>query len=380
MRTGVATSTAIHLVLLTWGLWSLSAPQPLDAQYAEALPVEVIMSDTFEGVKGEKDAPLKDKPAPKPTTKPQTLPMDAKNAGDNEADLETPPVPDVKPSKEEAKPQPKQADLPPPQPKPEPKPETKVAEKAPPTPTPPPPKPEPPKPPEPQKPSEPQKQPEPPKEDPLAEAIKTAEEKPKPEEKKAEEKPKPAPKPVVKPAPPKPEVAQADKAETQKSDSKAKEKPKKEVAAKASEEKSDFNADEIMAQLTKAKPSGGGAKRSTESASLGSKVTTGTKLSRSQVGQLQGMIQEQMAKCWNPPAGIEAGESLKVAIKIHFNPSGEVEGVPEITQGGGSGAQRIAAEAAIRAIRRCAPFNLPAEMYAGGWEVTNLNFDPSEMF
>ncbi|WP_152045125.1 hypothetical protein [Aureimonas psammosilenae] len=382
MRTGVVTSSVVHVALLTWGLWSLGAPKALDAQFAEALPVEVIMSDTFEGVKGEKDAPLKDKPAPKPTTKPQTLPMDAKNTGDNEADLETPPVPDAKPSPVESKPQPKAADLPPPEKKPEPKPEPKVAEKTPPAPTPAPTPPQPPKP-EPEKKPEPQKQPEPPKEDPLAEAIEKAENEVKPVEKPA---PKPVPKPVVKPQPPKPEVpktetAKEEKVETaKKMDSKAKDKPKKEVADKASEEGSDFNADEIMAQLNKAKPAGGGAKRSTETASLGSKVTTGTKLSRSQLGELQGMIQEQMSKCWNPPAGIESGDSLRVAIRVRFTPSGEVEGMPEITQGGGSGSQRIAAEAAVRAIRRCAPFNLPSEMYAGGWEVTNLNFDPSEMF
>ena len=362
MRTGVVTSALAHAALLSWGLWSL-APKPLDASYAEALPVEIVLSDAFEGVKGEKQAPVTEKPAPTPTSRPQTLPMEAKNVGDNEVDLDTPPVPNQKPTKEAAKPQPKAAETPPP---PEPKPAPKVAE-------PPPPQPE--AKPEPETAAEP-----PPKEDPLAEAIEAAEKEPAPEP----TPPKKVPTPAKKPAPPKPEVAEAEtppKPEPKKTDPKAKEKPKKtEVADAASDAPSEFNADDIAALLDKRKAAGGGAKRSTDVASLGSKVTTGTKLSRSQLGELDGLIKEKMRDCWNPPAGIESGEGLRVSIRIRFNEAGDVDGVPEITAGGGSGAQRIAAEAAVRAIRRCAPFNLPSEMYAGGWEVTNLNFDPSEMF
>ncbi|RYE78632.1 MAG: hypothetical protein EOP19_21225, partial [Hyphomicrobiales bacterium] len=94
MKSGLVTSSVLHVALLTWGLWSISGPKPLDASYAEALPVEIILSDQFEGVKGEKKAPVSEKPAPTPTTRPATLPMPAENTGDNEADLDTPPTPD----------------------------------------------------------------------------------------------------------------------------------------------------------------------------------------------------------------------------------------------------------------------------------------------
>ena len=57
-----------------------------------------------------------------------------------------------------------------------------------------------------------------------------------------------------------------------------------------------------------------------------------------------------------------------------------IEGSPEIISGGGSaGVERAAAEAARRAVSRCAPYNLPADKYEA-WADVIVNFDPSEMF
>ncbi len=54
--------------------------------------------------------------------------------------------------------------------------------------------------------------------------------------------------------------------------------------------------------------------------------------------------------------------------------------MPEILSGGGSSmAERVASEAAVRAVRRCAPYNLPAEKY-DTWAQVTVNFDPSQMF
>lgn len=377
MKHGLVVSGVLHGLVLTWGLWSLSAPAPLEATYAEALPVEIVMSDVFEGVKGEKTGAIREKPAPKPTTKPQTLPMPAENTGDNEADLATPPVPDVKPNKVEPKAQPKAATPPPPTPEP-----VKTAEA-----TPPPPKPQP-KAPDPEPQPKAAAAPEPkaaePLADPVEEAIKAAADEPQPE---ADPAPRNVPVPQKKPPLPETKVAEADKpAETEAKPTRPEKavKPDKVKPAKVAdaprEETSDFNADDIAALLSKEKASGGGARRSTEVASLGSRKTTGTKLSRSEIGELQGLIQDQMSRCWSPPTGVAEAGSLRISIEIRFNPSGELDGTPTIVEGGGgSGIQRIASEAALRAIRRCAPFNLPADKYDGGWDVTKLNFDPSQM-
>ena len=376
MKSGLVTSSVVHAAVLTWGLWAISGPKPLDASYAEALPVEIVLSDQFEGVKGEKEAPITEKPAPTPTSRPATLPMTAENTGDNEQDLDAPPTPDKTKNVTPQTGAQKAAAQPVPTPDPAPEP-PKVAEAAP--PKPPEPKPVPVK--EAAKPVPPQETV--PEIDPLAEMI---------ADDKTEVKPEPAaapepvvenvPVPQVKPKPPTPvKVAEAKPSETKTETAKPAKQNKSDSKKKSdADSDSDFEA-MAAAVINKQKAAGGGAKRSTEQASLGSERTTGTKLSRSQLGEIQGLLNEQMRRCYSVPAGGAEPDALKVSIKIQFDPSGGLVGPPEVIRGGGgSGAERIAAEAAVRAIRRCAPFNLPSEMYAGGWEVTTLNFDPSAMY
>ncbi|MEF2072821.1 hypothetical protein [Consotaella aegiceratis] len=361
MRTGLVVSSVLHAAALSWGLWHFGSPDPLEASYAEALPVEIVMSDVFEGVKGEKEAPITDKPAPTPTTRPETLPMPAENVGDNEVDLDTPPEPEVKPNEVE----PQKAAKEPPAPEPPREPEETVAE------TEPEPAPEPAPTPEPEPAAAPEPQP-----DPVQEMIADA----KPAE-EAPPVPTRVPVPQVKPAAPQPRVAEAEQPKPQpaKPEPSKQETPKPQPA-KQDSESSQFDEDQIAALLSQEKASGGGAKRSTDQASLGSRQTTGSVLSRSQLGELQGMIREQMYNCWSPPVGATAGNSLQVSIHMRLDPSGALEGVPSIVSGGGgAGAERAAAEAALRAVRRCSPYNLPTDQYQAWSEIT-LNFDPSEMF
>ena len=133
----------------------------------------------------------------------------------------------------------------------------------------------------------------------------------------------------------------------------------------------------MAALLNKEKASGGGAKRSTEQAALGgNKTNNGSKLSQSEMDALRGQVQS----CWNIPAGAVDAENLRVSVQFKLDPSGALEGSPEIISGGGSsGVERAAAEAARRAVSRCAPYNLPADKYEA-WADVIVNFDPSEMF
>jgi outer membrane biosynthesis protein TonB len=203
------------------------------------------------------------------------------------------------------------------------------------------------------------------KPDPVSEAIAANE-----TEADAIELPTEAPAPEAKPKPP-----QAQTAKTP--ERKEAEKPVKQAAAKPKSEEKEFDADEVAALLNKEKASGGGAKRSTETASLGGdKTTNGTKLSQSEMDALRGQVQ----RCWNIPAGAADAGDLRVSVKFKLDRSGALEGSPEIISGGGSaGVERAAAEAARRAVSRCAPYNLPAEKYEA-WADVIVNFDPSEMF
>ncbi|WP_062204428.1 cell envelope integrity protein TolA [Aureimonas sp. AU12] len=370
----VGISTALHAAVLTWGLWSLGSPEPLEMG-GEALPVTLI-SDLSEATQGDEKAPEAPISAPKPTQRPETVPTDAQNVGDNKVDLPTPPTPkqapqeSIKTAAAEAPPPPPPAATPtPPEPTPAPVPEPtpappEVAEAKPEEPTP----------------------PEPPTEiDELAELlaekppevpapprnVPTPQAKPKPPEpvKVAEKPPEPKPEPV------KEAVKTPEKTKTP---DKAKSTEKTKETKTADSQKSDEKTfeDTVAALLNKQDSAGGGAKRSTQTASLGAQKATGGSLSQNEMDALRGQVE----KCWNPPAGNADAGNFVVKISMQLSPSGEIEGMPQILDGGsGSTAQRAAGEAAVRAVRRCAPYNLPAEKY-DTWSKVTFNFDPSQMF
>ena len=357
MKAGLATSVALHAVLLGIGMVSLSAPKAFEVADVESLPVDIVPFEEISQAQiGEKKAPMADKPAPLPTKRPETVP-EAQKVGDADVDTDLPPTPAPKPKPVQ------KAEEPAPAPEPTPKPVEKPIEQA---------KVEPPKPvptPEPPKPAEkpvPPKEPTPqapaevtPKETAAAENVQlpdsapVPQSRPKPEPQKQPEKVAEKPKPVEKPA-------EKPKPQTQKAESN-----KKDVL------------DEVAALLNKEQAAGGGAKRSTEQAALGStKKNTGQKLSQNEMDALRSRIQQ----CWNVPAGAMDAENIKFSIQFKLSPSGEVEGRPEVIKGdGNSTVYRAAVESARRAILKCGPYTLPAEKYEA-WADIILNFDPSDMF
>jgi outer membrane biosynthesis protein TonB len=353
MKTGLTTSVILHAAVLGFGLFSLSAPKAFDVSDVEALPVEIVSITQLQ--QGDKKATMSEKPAPTPTKKPDVVP-DAQKVGENKVDTDKPATPEPTPKEV------KTAAVPKPSPEPAPKPADQ-------------PKPEPVKQPEP-KPvpvpaTEVTPQPQPKQEvkpDPVAETI-VAEN----AEAEAVKLPENAPSPEARPQPPKAETAKTP-------DRKDAEKPAEKQANRPKSEEKEFNADEVAALLNKEKASGGGAKRSTEQAALGSeKQSNSSKLSQSEMDALRGQIQ----RCWNPPVGLADASGLKISVKMKLSLAGELEADPDIVAGGGgAGIERIAAEAARRAVIRCAPYNLPSEKYDGGngWNEVLVNFDPSEMF
>ncbi len=139
----------------------------------------------------------------------------------------------------------------------------------------------------------------------------------------------------------------------------------------------EFDADAISALLNKQKPSGGGAKRSTQQASLGGERTTGgATLSQNEMDALR----QKLGGCWSIPAGVDDAATLKVSVRFQLDRSGMLQGRPQVVAGGAaSGPARTAAESAVRAVQKCAPFNLPADKY-DTWAEVVVNFDPSDMF
>jgi colicin import membrane protein len=350
MRVGLVTSTALHAVVLGWGLISLSAPRPLEVADVEAFPVDIVPIDAITQIQaGERKAPLAERAAPVPTQRPHEVP-DARNVGDNKVDQAAPPAP--KPSERQVQ----AAEAPPPSPEPAPKPAPEpqqtasVAQPAPvpateraPDPAP-----------------QQQVKPDPAPETAVAETA----------EAEAVQLPQTAPSPQARPQPPQAQTAKAP-------EQREAPKPAQQQAQRPQSQEKQFNADEVAALLNKEAPQGGGARRTQEQAALGGRETTsGAKLTQSEMDALRGQIQ----RCWNVPAGAMEAENLKVSVQFRLDRSGALENRPEIVAGaGGSGIQRAAAESARRAILQCAPYNLPADKYEA-WAEVIVHFDPKDMF
>jgi hypothetical protein len=405
MKSSLVTSAVLHALVLAAALVTIGAPKSFEVQDVEALPVDIVPVESITQMQqGDKKAPLKEKSSTKPTTK-QTQVANAENVGENDVDLKTPPTPTTKPTDVQTaaappkvdNPQPKVDPTPnnvksiekeetaPPPPKevaslPQPKPDLTPT---PPTPTPPPPTPTPP-PPTPQQTTEQQ-----PSADVAPDSVPVPALKPQPPTpptpptppKQAEKQPdKPQDqKPTEKPADKKPDQAPAQTADKSDKDKKPADK-KREVAKAAASQNSDFNADQISALLNKQQASGGGAKRSTQEASLGgTKNTGGAKLTQSEMDAIKGQIEGN----WQNVAGLQGASEVRIQIKVNLDQSGNIVGDPEVTATGGpEGTRQSYASSAYRAVLRSAPLkNLPADKYDGanGWNQLVLNFDPSDL-
>lgn len=374
MKASIVTSAALHCALLAWALISIGSPEQFKVEDFEAMPVDLVpVEEMTQMQQGDKTAKPSEKPAPKPTAKPTNV-ENAENMGENKVDLKAPPIPNAKPNNNESAAAQKASEKPLPQNDPVPnevkdimKEETDVEpqqvasitkpEITPPTPTP-------------EKAEEkPQEQAEPPKPD--AEAL-------------PDKVPTPVVKPQVKPPEQKPaekppEKKTEDKAQTDEKPTDKKKADKKQEKAKASSSKSsDFNSDEIAALLNKQDPSNGGAKSSTEVASLGAKKATGgSKLSMSEMDALRSAI----AGNWSVIPGMEGASDVRIKVHMKLDPDGNIIGSPEVEAVGGTNeATRMAlASGAKRAVMKSSPFtNLPKDKY-DAWGEVIVNFDPSDL-
>ncbi|CDX49466.1 conserved hypothetical protein [Mesorhizobium plurifarium] len=381
MRTGLTSSVILHAVALAFGLFTLSSPPAMPASDVESVAVDIVpMEAIAQTLQGDKKSVMHDKPAPLPTKRPDLVP-DAQKVGENTVDTDKPVTDEAKPKPVEKTAAPPPAptptekpaveDVPKPQEKPKPTPATEVA----PTPTP---KEE--VKPEPVKQTEPKptpaKEPTPAPQPDKTAAIQKEEVKPDAvaeaisQDQPAEEAklPDSAPAPEARP---KPQPAQAESAKAP--DRKDAEKPVKEASSKKKSDEKQFNADEITALLDKQKPSGGGAKRSTQQASLGGEKDQGQKLSRSE----QGALEDQLGGCWTLPVGLEGSENFTVVVRFNLNASGKLEGRPTVEKS--SGNPQFDASA-VRAVQKCdvAGLQVPAGKQ-DIWSDIRVNFDPRAM-
>lgn len=354
MKSSLITSAVLHGLVLTWALVSLGSPKSFEVSNMESIPVDMVSVEELTQLQmGDAKAPKSEKPSPVPTKKPVEN-NDGENVGDNSVDLKTPPKPESKPIEKESTGAIKSEDVPLPKPEPVKEDKPEVTEDK-------------------------------PASEPATEVAALPEPKqevqpdPKPAETPAEEKPAENPDaealPDKVPTPmAKPKVEQP--AQTAKTPDRKNEENKTEKKKTSTAMKSDFDADAVAALLNKQDSSGGGKKRSSETASLGAKKTTGNTLSASEMDALRGRIENN----WLVVAGISGAEGLTITVTMQLDKNGDIIGRPEVVASGGTDSARRTFEGSVRrAIMKSAPFdNLPADKY-DSWSEVVVNFDPSSM-
>lgn len=87
----------------------------------------------------------------------------------------------------------------------------------------------------------------------------------------------------------------------------------------------------------------------------------------------------QLRKCWRMPAGVGRTSTARVVLRVGFTPDGALRGEPVLLEASASREGPAVMQAALRALRDCAPYAaLPAERY-GEWKVLDLTFTPREL-
>ena len=177
------------------------------------------------------------------------------------------------------------------------------------------------------------------------------------------------------------QIAEALKKDTKKPDPKTQQKADTPLPQKKPEPvkpQPKFDASRIAALLDKREPQRHSATGDTLShtPSLGTPAGRSATLTQSEIDALRARIQQ----CWNPPAGLADARDLVVVVRIRFNTDGSLSADPTLSNSGSHPTFQVAAESALRAVRRCAPYSfMPIAKY-DVWKDVEVTFDPRDMF
>ncbi|MGC6400178.1 cell envelope biogenesis protein TolA [Sphingomonas sp. FW199] len=188
--------------------------------------------------------------------------------------------------------------------------------------------------------------------------------------------PKPVPKPVPPKAQPKPPAAKADRSPRPETPARPAPKSAQAASKQAGTAKSS----------NQARPTGGRLgdnflKGIVANESPGKGATPrGEQVGAQAVANLAQAIQRQVQPCANriPNPGPGANE-IRSRIRLQLSPDGTMAARPQlrgqtgVTDENRRYSQRVA-ELAIAAFIQCAPYELPADLYAGGWEDIIINY------
>jgi hypothetical protein len=305
MRAGIVVSSAAHLAILAWGIFSLPMPSPVDATDLEMIPVDFVeFDDITQMTQGLQTAALveevEEPPPPPPEPEPPPLPRPAP----------PPPPPPPEPPPAEPEPPPLPAPAPPPPPEPAPPPPAPSPEAT---------------------------IPPPPEEPQVAQPMTNV-----PTPRLRPERPEPAPAPEPEPEP----------------------------------ETEEFDVDKLTAMLDEpaSQPDPPPAPVERDPVAGTPTAPTGVTMTANELDALR----SRLAQCWNPPIGFVDPAEVRVVLLLTFNADGSLAADPQLLEAPQGQFARQAPESAMRAVRRCAPYNLPAGKY-DAWREVKVTFDPQDM-
>lgn len=363
MRLGFALSLTIHIALLLWAVLTFQRAKLDDVPETIAISVAVVTpSDVTRQKQGDENTKTLD-------SKAADKPADDNSQKEAEKPKPAPPAPAPPPPPEQPPPRPEPAKAEPPKPDPI---QEKLAalppEKAPePPPVPPAPTPD----------------------DQAALAAKLEDERKAAAKAKADAETK--------------AKAEAEKkrkeAEAKK---KAEELRKKKLAeaaakAKAEAEKNKFDPNKLADLINKAddgpkkplidksqkptgaKPTGNSQVASNTGPSAGTRDGRDSVLSATEKDLLNAMLKSQLEQCWNIPAGGGGAETPIVVLSWRLTEDGSLDGEPIVLSPQNTPLFQVAAEAAIRAVKKCSPFQLPRDKFQYWREIRSWKFDPSKV-
>jgi len=120
-------------------------------------------------------------------------------------------------------------------------------------------------------------------------------------------------------------------------------------------------------------------------ASAGKGETARAAITGAAMNGLAAALKRQVQPCYEL-GGLSGTPAMQIVttLRLRYNKDGSVAGNPQLVEQTGIGpanrayAQQIE-EVARRAVLRCAPVHLPAELYEGGWDDLNFRFTPGQM-
>ena len=176
------------------------------------------------------------------------------------------------------------------------------------------------------------------------------------------------------------------------------EKKRKERARKLAEKKrrererrkrkKQFDPDKLAALLNKipdkSAPSGAQDSRPDKKLPKGPRAGApegkDTRLTASQRSLLGVMMKRAVRECWRVQTGLSGADRLIVDVEVKLDPTGNLRGEPRVMNSTSDPLFADAANNAIRALKQCEPYDLPRDLYKGGWDHMVVRFDPQRMF